>query len=145
MIRLLLVALVSILLLIQSVGFAQFADRYAHTEYVHTRYVAGSSSITVEKANFRLILSPAGSTLVDLSIEKLPDTPIELRLRDDTRYTLFSCRSRTESPLFVRRIDLRELDNGTYWLDVQVGKNRLTRKLRLVSISNTEQTVMLDE
>ena len=147
MVRLLLVSLASILLLTQSTGFAQLTDKYVYTGHIYTGsgYVAGSSSITVEEANFRLILSPAGSTLVDLSIEKLPDTPIELRLRDDTRYTLFSCRSRTESPLFVRRMDLRELDNGTYWLDVQVGKTRLTRKLRLFSISNTEQTVMLED
>jgi hypothetical protein len=99
----------------------------------------------VEKADFRLILTPAGSTLVDLSIEKLPNTPIELRLRDDTRYTLFSHRSRTDAPLFVRRIDLRELDNGTYWLDVQVGKHRTTRKLRLISLNQSEQMVMLED
>lgn len=135
MTRLFLVTMASFTLLSQSIGFAQLADRY----------VAGSSSITVDQATFRLILSPAGSTLVDLSIEKQPDTTIELRLRDDTRYTLFSCRSRTDAPLFVRRLDLRELDNGTYWLDVRVGKNKLTRKLRLVSLNNTEQTVLLDE
>lgn len=127
-------------LFMQPAGFAQLADsRNA------ARYVASSSSVTVDETDFRLILSPAGSTLVDLSIEKLPGTSIELRLRDDTRYTLFSHSSRSDAPLFVRRIDLRELDNGTYWLDVKIGKNRITRKLRLLSISNTEQMVMLDE
>ncbi len=135
MIRLLLLTLAGVTLLDQSVSFAQFADKY----------VASSSSILVEESDFRLIVTPAGSTLVDLSIEKQPNTPIELRLRDDTRYTLFSHRSRTDAPLFVRRIDLRELDNGTYWLDVQVGKSRTTRKLRLVSLGKAEQTVMMED
>lgn len=149
MIRLLLFALSTFNLLTYSTGFAQLADRYVHTTriggYVHTGYVASSSSVTVEEADFRLILSPGGSALVDLSIEKQPDTPIELRLRDATRYTLLSCRSRTDAPVFVRRLDLRELDNGSYTLDIQIGKKHLTRRLRLVSLNNTEQTVLLED
>ncbi len=145
MTRLLHLTLFGLTLFTQSVSFAQFADRYVHTGYGHTGYAAGSSSVTVEEADFRLILSPAGSTLLDVSIEKRPDTLIELRLRDDNRYTLFACRSRTDAPLFVRRIDLRELDNGTYRLDIQVGNSHTSRKLRLISLSNTEQMVLLED
>ena len=127
-------------LLTQTLGFAQLAARRNAA-----RYVAGSSSVVVESAASRLILSPAGSTFVDLSIEKLPDTPVELCLRDENRHVLFSQRSRTDAPFYVLRLDLRELDNGTYLLAVRVGNERVTRKIRLISLSRTEQMVVLED
>ncbi len=121
-------------LLVCDTGFGQ----YAH------KYVLSSSSAVVEEAAFRLIVTPAGGTLLDLSIEKLPDTPIEVRLRDEHRRVLLTHKSRTDAPLHVLRLDLKELDNGPYQLEVWVGRRYVSRPIRLLTISATEQLIRFD-
>ncbi|MBO0933421.1 hypothetical protein [Fibrella aquatilis] len=120
-------------LLALSTSYAQLSETY----------VNGIGSETIRQEAFTLIITPVGGALLDISIDKNPYANTSIRLRDDQKTTIYTAHSRSDNPLFARRLDLRELDNGTYWLDVWVDKKHVVRRLQLTSVNGEYQAVIL--
>ncbi len=106
-------------------------------------YVSGVGSETIREAAFTLIITPVGGAILDVSLDKSPYAHIQPGIRDDQKTTLFTHHSRAENPLFAQRIDLHEMETGTYWLDVWVDKKHIVRRLELASINGEYVAVML--
>ena len=126
-------AVSSFLLTNLPVGYAQLNELY----------VNGIGSEIVREEAFTLIITPVGGTLLDISIDRNPFADTGIQLRDDQKTTLYFAHSQSDNPLFVRRLDLRELDNGTYWLDVWIDKKHVVRRVQLTTINGEYQTVLL--
>ena len=120
-------------LLVLSSSYAQLSETY----------VNGIGSETIRHEGFTLIISPTDGALLDVSIDKKPYADVSIRIRDDLKTTLFTYHSHSENPLFVQRLNLRELEAGTYWLDIWVDKKHVVRRIQLTSINGDYQAVLL--
>ena len=116
-----------------SASYAQFSETY----------VAGIGSETIREAAFTLIITPVVGTVLDISLAKKPCAHVQVRVRDDQKTALFTQHSRADNPLFAQRIDLHELETGTYWLDIWVDRIHIVRRLTLASINGEYVAVML--
>ncbi|MBC8151755.1 MAG: hypothetical protein H7Z72_02485 [Bacteroidetes bacterium] len=80
---------------------------------------------------------------VEITVEKLPYTPLEIRVRAADRQVICSDKAVRLDQLYRRVLNLSQLESGRYWLEIQVGKQVIRRELRLESADLTYRSLTL--
>lgn len=80
---------------------------------------------------------------VEITIDKPANVPLEVSLRTADRQLLRSERPNRLDQRYRRVLNLSQLETGRYWLDIQIGRERLRRELRIDAAEQSYRVLTL--